>query len=449
MGDDRQPHPGISDIAVYVPRPEMDLGRLIAARAEEQPELGAVLDRARLNTGQVVVRFPQSWEDTATMAAQAALEILKRRPATTRGIRYVAAGTETTLDHSKPVSSYVQGMLAEAGYPLPGNHTNFQVQHACAAGALAVLSVSSLLSMSDDPGDAGLVLASDIARYDVSTTAEITQGAAAAAVLLEKAPRLLEVDLRTMGYSSTPVDDFFRPVGSTSARVKGQYSIQCYRRSLDEALVDHCSRRGRDPAQVLREADYLVLHAPFRHMPSIALQKLVHTHLRLDRDETERYLADRRLAAAVDPISMVGNTYAASVFLSLAFLLDAEYRRIGRGIVGKHLLLGSYGSGNTMVVLEATIAAGAPDVIGRWDLAGSTGRSEEASLAEYQDWVERAGYGEGAGEAGVSRVPPGSFYLKRIREDGYREYAYAPDRDHRATQGETSRDLHGNIALRG
>lgn len=449
MGDERHPRLGISDLAVYVPRPEMDLGRLIAARTRDEPEKGSQLDRARLNTGQVVIRFPQSWEDTATLAAQAVVKLLRRAGDKTRAtVRYLAAGTETTLDHSKPVSSYVQGMLADAGVALPANHTNFQVQHACAAGTLSVLSVASLLSLGRE-GDSGIVAASDIARYDSGTTAEITQGAGAAAILVQRNPRLLALDLATVGYCSQPVDDFFRPVGSTSAQVKGQYSIQCYRRSLEEALVDHAARSGVSVKDVLARTDYFVLHAPFRHMPAIALQKLVHTHLGLDREAVETYLADRRLASAVDPISMVGNTYTASIFLSLAFLLDAEHKRIGRAMVGKRLLLGSYGSGNTMVVLEAVVAPEAPEVIAGWDLDGVLEQSEEASLAEYQEWLERPGYGEGAGESGATRVPAGSFYLKRIREDGYREYAYAPEREHRATQGEASRDLHGNVALRG
>ena len=111
MADNVQAPVGISDMTVHVPRPAMDIGRLTVARAREQPELGEHLQRARQMTGQVVVRFPRSWEDTATMAAQAALELLSRgtapRPSS---LRYLALGTETTLDHSKPVSSYVQGM---------------------------------------------------------------------------------------------------------------------------------------------------------------------------------------------------------------------------------------------------------------------------------------------------------------------------------------------------
>jgi hydroxymethylglutaryl-CoA synthase len=440
---------GIGDIAVYAPSLEMDVSRLVAARTLLQPELGPHLERARQTTGQVMMRFPRGWEDTATMAAQAAWELLSRpaspRPAT---VRYLAVGTETTLDHSKPVSSYVQGMLVDAGLPLSSRLTNFQLQHACAGGTLAVLGIASLLAQSRNAEDCGVVMASDIARYDIESTAELTQGAGAAAILVERHPRLLELDIASAGYCSIPVDDFFRPIGSLTARVKGQYSIQCYRRALEEAFLDHCQRKGVEPREELEGADYFVLHAPFRHMPSIALVKLLQSQLGLDRVRAEEFLAERRLGAAVDPISMVGNTYSASIFLSLAFLLETEHRRIGDEIVGKRILLGSYGSGNTMVVLEAVVAPSAPEVIRRWSVDALLSGTEEASLAEYQEWLDRSGHGGGTGEAGVAAVPPGSFYLKGIREDGYREYAHAPTREHRDAQGAASRDLHGDVALR-
>lgn len=450
MAEDGKASIGIGDIAVYVPPLEMDVARLVAVRMRARPELGVHMDRARQTTGQVVVRFPSAWEDTATMAAQAARELFVRPSCPPIGsLRYMAVGTETTLDHSKPVSSYVQGMLLDAGLAIPSTHTNFQVQHACAGGTISILSIASMLALSRESTDHGMVMASDIARYDAETTAEITQGAGAAAILVERNPRLLSLDLASAGYCSMPVDDFFRPVGSLTAKVKGQYSIQCYRRTLEDAFLDHCARKGTSPRQELEGTDYFVLHAPFRHMPSIALVKLLQNQLCIDRARAEEFLAARRLGAAVDPISMVGNTYSASLYLSLSFLLESELRRIGPAVVGKRILIGSYGSGNTMVVVEAVIAARAPEVIAAWDVSGLLSGTEEASFQDYQEWMDRPGHGQGVGASGAAALPPGSFYLKGIREDGYREYGYTGTGEHRDAEGEASRDLHGHLAVRG
>ena len=443
---------GIGDIAVYIPRQEMDLDRLVAARTRADPGLGLHLERARRTTGQLSIRFPRSWEDTATMASEAVKELYSRSGASLpRTLRYLAVGTETGLDHSKPVSSYVQGMLGCAGLRVPATMTNFQLQHACAAGTISLLGVAGLLALSRDPSDTGIVVAADIARYEQATTAEITQGAGAAALLVERNPRLLELDVAGAGYCSMPVDDFFRPLGSFTARVKGQYSIQCYVRSFEEAFADHARRAGKSPAELLGSTDYFVLHAPFRNMPEVAMQRLLATAVGLDKDQARAFLDEHSFGDGVNPVAAIGNTYAASLYVGLACMLEAQLYRIGQGIIGKRIMLASYGSGNTMVVLSATVAREAPAVIASWGLARKLGSSDEASITEYQEWMERSHYGSPTVEGSV---PEGSFYLSGIREDGYREYGYrrsAAEKqgEHPGTESQASRNLHGSGALQG
>jgi hydroxymethylglutaryl-CoA synthase len=62
----------------------------------------------------------------------------------------------------------------------------------------------------------------------------------------------------------------------------------------------------------------------------------------------------------VNPIADIGNTYSASMYLFLAFLLRERYEALGEGIVGKRLLLACYGSGNTMIVLSGIVAPASP-----------------------------------------------------------------------------------------
>ena len=215
---------GISDINLYIPQPKLNLELLVDERTNWNPRLARHLERARKVTGQNAIRYPDLWEDTSTMAAAAAYGLLRRSRNAVSSLRYLTVGTETGVDHSKPVSSYVEGMLQSSGLNIPNTLTNFQVQHACAGGTLALMSVGAMLSLSPEQ-DSGLVICSDIARYKTESTAEVTQGAGAAALLVEKNPRLLELDLATQGYCSRDVDDFFRPLGSKIAQVQGRYSI--------------------------------------------------------------------------------------------------------------------------------------------------------------------------------------------------------------------------------
>ncbi|MEE8441017.1 MAG: hydroxymethylglutaryl-CoA synthase, partial [Spirochaetia bacterium] len=242
---------GISDVGIYIPTPLMDLDALLGERVKRDPSLERRLRRAIESTGQKSIRFPQPWEDSVSIAAQSAYDLLKRHPEMLAGLRYLATGTETSVDQSKPMAAYVQGMLQGAGIDIPETLMTFQALHACAGGTVAILGIAGMLAMSPERRESGLVISSDIARYDAPSTAEITQGAGAISVLIENNPRLMELDLDTQGLCSRDVDDFFRPNGSVTAKVKGGYSIQCYNEALDAAFHDHCARRGQTAEEVL------------------------------------------------------------------------------------------------------------------------------------------------------------------------------------------------------
>jgi hydroxymethylglutaryl-CoA synthase len=426
---------------------------LIDERINWNPRLAKHLERARKVTGQNAIRYPDLWEDTSTMAAAAAYGLLRRSRNAVSSLRYLTVGTETGVDHSKPVSSYVEGMLQSSGLNIPDTLTNFQVQHACAGGTLALMSVGAMLSLSPEQ-DSGLVICSDIARYKTESTAEVTQGAGAAALLVEKNPRLLELDLTTQGYCSRDVDDFFRPLGSKIAQVQGRYSMECYLDNLDQAFADHCRRRNIEPTQLLASTDYFVLHAPFRNMPEQALKSLLHKHLGLVNGQTEAYMQAHKLYSAIDPVAEIGNTYSASMYISLAFLLYERFQALGEDIVGKSFLLASYGSGNTMVVLSGRITADAPEVIRKWDLQALLDAGKDSTMKEYLRWSS------GPYEGNVynsllhsSTIPAKSFYLSGVREDGYREYKFNTERIQpqlrEFAESEASGDLYQPIAIHG
>ncbi len=413
---------GLGDIRFYVPRNEIRLADLVDRRIAEKPELKKHLARALQTTGQRAIRFPTPSEDTATMAAEASRELLVGNPpAKVAGLRWLVTGTETGVDHSKPVSAYVQGMLAKAGLELPTSLATFQVQHACAGGSLGLLTIAGMLAISREAKDTGLVIASDISRYSLSSTAEITQGAGAAAMIVERDPRLLEFDPAAAGYASHDVDDFFRPLGSTTAKVKGGYSMECYLQSLFEAWDDHVARLGVDKAAWLAGLDAVVLHTPFRNMPEIAIKRLLARDLGLDEAEAESWLSERSFFDSVDLIADVGNSYSASIFIFLANTLRVLRDRFGEGIVGKKILFASYGSGNVMTVFTATVAAGAGPVIDAWDIDAVMSDSRSASMEDYDLWT--SGY-----EPGELDDPEPTdarrFTLRDVRADGYREYGF-------------------------
>jgi hydroxymethylglutaryl-CoA synthase len=417
---------GISDIGLYVPTPRMDLRTLTDERVATVPQLRRHFDRAIRVTGQRAIRFPRPWEDTATMAAEATAGLLDRLPAERiRRLRSLAVGTESAVDHSKPVSAYVQGMLTKGGYPIPETLASYQVQHACAAGTMSLLNVAGNLALTGLSEEFGIAVCSDVARYEGKSTAEVTQGAGSVAMLVERNPKLVALDLEHVGYCSRDVDDFFRPLGSVTAKVKGQYSMQCYRQNLDGALADYAGRAGTTVKDLLASTDYFVLHAPFRNMPAMALERLIQSELGLDETGTQEFLAQRGFYDAYEVVADVGNIYTGSMYLSLASLLSRRYQAEGNGIVGKRILFASYGSGNTMIVYSGTVAAQAPTVIPQWGQS-VVDEGLASSMEGYEIWMHQEHIRDHAQEMPLRlEVPAGRYYLASRRDDGYREYAFA------------------------
>jgi hydroxymethylglutaryl-CoA synthase len=415
---------GVSDIAVYVPSPRMELNRLAQIRSGHSPEFSRRFSRAIAKTGQVAFHFPEPWEDCATLGARSARDLLMRRPNGIERLRYIGAGTETTVDQSKALAAYIEGMLQRSGVSIPETVLTFQSQHACAGATIAMLGIAGLLAAAGTD-EGGLVVSSDIARYEIPSTAEITQGAGAVSLLMENNPSLIELDMATVGYCSRDVDDFFRPNGSVTAKVKGGYSMQCYDEALDVAFHDHCTRRGMAPDELLHQTDMFAFHVPFKMMALTAFQRLVAHNTGLHGDELQQFVSDRGFEESLAPNTESGNLYTASTFLTLAFLLKNRFERFGDSIVGKQLLLASYGSGNTMIVLSGTIAPGAPDVIRKWDLDHLFAGTRDASPEEYDVWLSAPHDADKLPTLyDAARIPSGSYYLSGIRNDGYREYAF-------------------------
>jgi hydroxymethylglutaryl-CoA synthase len=419
------PPVGLHDLALALPRNRIDLAALARARVAEDPALERHLARALASTGQKMMRFPGPTEDTVTLAAEALRALFDARPdVDPAALRFLVLGTETAVDMSKSGTAYVQGLLQKAGYRVPNTLSSFQVQHACAGGALGLLTTAAFLQAAGREGDTAAVLTSDIARYKAPSTAEVTQGAGASALLVARNPDLLELDLAGAGFASHDVDDFFRPLGSTIAKVKGGFSLACYHEALAEAFEDHCRRVDADPGDELESLDAVYLHVPYALMPVSAMEKLLAKHRRLDAGAATAYLTQRGFFAGLDATAQVGNLYTGSLFLSLAFGLAERVPAWGGAVAGKKVLLASYGSGNTMAVFTGRMAPNAAQTVARWNLDAVLTDHLDPPMEVYQAWIDTVRTPENYAALLAASPPlPGRFALTGLREDGYREYS--------------------------
>lgn len=198
---------GIDDLAVYVPQLFFPIQSLAAARSLEYDKLNKGL-------GLTTMSMPDVHEDAATMAANAVLELLQKNAIDPRKIGRLYVGTESGLDGSKPIASYVVGMLTQYFENQYGTNCFLQcdavdLTFAC-IGAVDALQ-NTLDWVKGSPERLGIVVATDFAKYELGSGGEYTQGAGAVAMLIKQQPRLLAIS-DAWGVATVDVHDFFKPI---------------------------------------------------------------------------------------------------------------------------------------------------------------------------------------------------------------------------------------------
>ncbi|MBT1673217.1 hydroxymethylglutaryl-CoA synthase [Curtobacterium sp. MCLR17_043] len=312
---------GIHDIAIATGHHVLELDDL----AER---LGVDPAKYHVGIGQDAFSVPAPDEDIVTMGAAAAKELIDRHGV--EGIRTVLFATESGVDQSKAAGVYVHGLLG-----LPKAVRVVELKQACYGGMAAVQLALGIVARA--PHERVLVIAADVARYDVDTPAEPTQGAGAAAILVSADPDLIEIE-PAAGVYTADVDDFWRPNDRSTALVDGRLSVSAYVNAFVGAWDDLAEQGGPAYDDIAR----FVHHQPFTKMAIKAHRKLTQ-HVGAPFDEAD-------LAIGFTYNRQTGNTYTASLWIGLAALLDLD-----DDLAGERLGLFSYGSGSVGELITGTV----------------------------------------------------------------------------------------------
>ncbi|WP_225728275.1 MULTISPECIES: hydroxymethylglutaryl-CoA synthase [unclassified Nocardia] len=297
--------------------------------------LGVDPDKFYLGIGQDKMSVAAADEDIVTIAAAAAQPILERSGVD--NIRTVLLATESGVDQSKAAGLYLHPLIG-----LPNTARVVELKQACYGGTAGLQFAAGLIAR--DPSQRVLVIAADIAKYELDSPGEPTQGAAAVAMLVSADPAILRLEPHS-GLYSADIMDFWRPNYRTAAMVDGKTSVNAYQKATQEAWTDYRRRGGRD----LTEFAAFCYHQPFTKMAYKA-----HRHLL----ESQGHTAD---PAEIDAVirhttsynRTVGNSYTASLYLGLASLLDNA-----DDLTGKPLAFISYGSGSVAEFFSGTVEPG-------------------------------------------------------------------------------------------
>jgi hydroxymethylglutaryl-CoA synthase len=370
---------GVSDIAIYIPQFYLPHDELAEAR-------GIPPEKFREGLGNHKMAILPNWEDSVTMAANAAAQLLEKTGTNPQEIHQLVVSTESGVDHSKPVASFVQGLLK-----IGSRCRIYEIKHACYGGTAGIVTSIDWIARNYGNSKKALVIMTDVARYGFGSPGEPTQGAGAVALLVEKNPRLLSVDTRTNGIFSKDVFDFWRPTGHRVPIVDGKYSVACYLEAMEEAVSHFRSNVGIPRGRLLEHLDYILYHMPFTGMARKAHRHFVDTeHVDLGA-EARQDLYTETFRAKVEPGLLgareVGNIYTGSVYMGLASLLETEQDRVE----GKRVGVFSYGSGCGAEFFLCQMKTGLSEIIQGMRFQEQLDRRKAVTFEQYVQWYSRSG----------------------------------------------------------
>ncbi|MEM2856172.1 MAG: hydroxymethylglutaryl-CoA synthase [Candidatus Nitrosocaldaceae archaeon] len=458
---------GIDDISIYVPPLYLDYKDFAEARH---------LDPAKLEHGLGVkqMAITDSDQDPACMAANACLRLLEKNDLKPSDIGRIYLATESSIDESKAMNSYVIGMLEQIYGDGSFSHCGgIECKFACVSGSYAIYDNTNWIRAMENDNKAAIVIVSDVAKYEMGSSGEYTQGAGALAMLIKEDPRIISFDPKVTSTVIRNEYDFYRPFARKTPIVNGQYSNLAYliqvkkammeyeRKSLESGLI----KLGKDEC-VLDHIDLIAVHLPYAKMGKNALAYLLRHEWRnlsrwkeiisligmdepkttdnlgtiesiledtefMNKDkefnkrfmETPHYKREfvNKLESSLIASSIIGNLYTGSLYMGFRSELEYEYKK-GRDLAGLRVGFASYGSGASAMVFSGVISDEYKEVVKIMNLENEIGKRRRLSVEEYvhlhKDW-------RSIDEPIISKH--NEFVLIKVggSREGFREYIYS------------------------
>ncbi|MES3630595.1 MAG: hydroxymethylglutaryl-CoA synthase [Longimonas sp.] len=439
---------GIDAMEIWTGKLVLDLPNTFAPVKDEAPA------KYTKGLGLTGSSLPDVYEDIVTMGANACKRLIERKGLTLNDIGRIDVATESSFDRSKPVSTYIAGCLEQVFEGDLSHANKGERKFACLSGTQAVDDACNWIRAKRHRGRGALVVVTDTALYERDDPGEATQGAGAVALYITETPSIVALSTE-QGIGSKDETDFLKP-NQQFPSVDGRRSIGVYLDRVREALHDYESVAGR-----IHKADvsYLPFHTPFPGMVRKAAL-MTYRHLIAGTDEEETLLglvgeppspdafddADAYKKARYDYQKAIrntepfqtwytatvaptlslsrrtGNWYTGSVHVARASAL-LEAARHDNDLVGKRMLVGSYGSGAQAEVHAETVCTGWRAEIEALTIEDQLDARYDLSFEAYEQIHSAHTYGT---ETSIDpfTTPKNEFAFDGWGDMGERTYAY-------------------------
>lgn len=380
---------GIDSIAFDIPQLYLPITTLAENRHIEPEKLTKGLGLHKMS-------FTDAHQDVVTMASNAVLKLIRQENLNPKEINRIYVGTESGIDSSKPVASYVLSNLemvfGEAAFR---NCDVVDLTFACIGAVDALQNCLDYIRL--NPAKKAIVIASDNAKYDLNSTGEYTQGAGSVAMLITANPRILSFS-NEVGVATEGVFDFFKPRRHFSKEetlglennpewngvleneiaiykeqpvFDGQYSNECYINRITEAY-EHYKSESNQYGKIYENWENILMHLPYcfqgrrtfieifaKENPELLEAQsgdtLKEKIKALAKSPEYLELVNNKILPSEIASGQIGNIYTGSIFLGLLSALCYHHQQ-KTDLTNKKLGFIAYGSGSKSKVFEAGIS---------------------------------------------------------------------------------------------
>ncbi|EAY00816.1 hydroxymethylglutaryl-CoA synthase family protein [Trichomonas vaginalis G3] len=422
---------GIKAIQVYIPKSYVTQDDL------EDAEISILGEEFRTKIkgkytkglGQTTLSFCTDHEDTASIAMSAVQKLFDTYGYKPTDFGRLEVGSETSIDRSKSIKSFIMQLFEENHSILGVDNTN-----ACYGGTAAFLNSLAWIESSQWDGRLALVVCSDIAVYD-DRVARPTGGCGSVAIVLgPDAPIVFEKGSLTNYFINSY--DFCKPNPSNPHPiVDGPLSLIMYYECLENCYMQ---LRSRHPGTTLDKFDFIVLHTPFQNHIKKCTGRLNFLDQHQDNNDPEiiktrtehQTVSQQSQAAAnifkgkVHPASllseMCGNGYTASLYMALASLI------FNQDLIGKRLLMFSFGSGSASSMYALNVVGDTKFMKDALNLQERLDNRVQRKVSDYDNDVKLADKryltAPYEPEDSLDLIEKGSWYLEKIDDNWKRIY---------------------------
>jgi hydroxymethylglutaryl-CoA synthase len=436
---------GIDCISFDVAKIHLPITTLAKARNIEPEKLEKGL-------GLLKMTLADFHQDTVVFGANALTKLIQDNNIDLNEIARIYVGTESSIDSSKPISSFLVGLMEQKfGENCLSECDVVDFTFACIGGVDAMQNCIDYVKL--NPTKKAIVVTTDLAKYDLNSTGEYTQGAGALAMLITANPRIIVFD-NNWATSTKGVFDFFKPsrtilkeaitgnktnqpwfdnleseinIHKEQPVFDGQYSNQCYMDRTRNAYFSFKKLKQTNET-IYNSWKSIIMHLPYAFQGRRMLSEIYaldsETKIITGNEDASEYqnklkgisksdeyinFVAEKLVPAELASSLIGNLYTGSIFMGLLSTL-AHFYDTDQEIANSKFGFLAYGSGSKSKVFEGTIQDDWKEAVAKCNLFETLKSSFEIDLETYEKLHKK--------EQNQSiRTPQNEWILERIETE--------------------------------